>query len=144
MILRVAARVFITLPKRKDGRNLSTEGKIRNEDQQTQILASNVYVCDPFAAEVFVEILQIAEGGDCMNLCYTLCPNQKRHSLCHGGFCPVNLRLDDCSSYCLMQKFDAVLGESSFTFGVFGTFVNNCTHLLSQQAKAIPPLSSSI
>jgi hypothetical protein len=74
MILRVAARAFITLPKRKDGKNLSTEGKIHNEDQQTQILASNVYVCDPFAAEVFVEILQIAKRGDCMNLCYTLCP----------------------------------------------------------------------
>jgi len=125
MILRVAARAFITLPKRKDGRNLSTEGKIRNEDQQTQILASDVYLCDPFAAEVFVEILQIADRGDFMNFCYTLCPNQKGHSLCNGGFCPDNLQLDDCSSYCLMQKFDALLGESSYTFGVFGTFVNN-------------------
>ena len=88
MILRVAARAFVTLPKRKDGKNLSTERKIRNEDQQTQILSSRVYVCDPFAAEVFIEILQIAKCGDYMNLCYTLCPNQKGHSLCHGGFCP--------------------------------------------------------
>ena len=125
MILRVAACAFITLPKRKDGRNSSTEGKIRNEAQQTQILTSKVYVYDPFAAEVFVEILQIAERGDCMNLCFTLCPNQKGYSLCHGGFCPDNHLLDNCSSYYLMKKIDAVLDESSYTFGVFGTFVNN-------------------
>jgi len=113
MILRVAARAFITLPKRKDGRNSSTEGIIRNEDQQTQILASKVYVDDSFAEEVFVEILQVAEHGDCMNLCFTLCPNQKGHSLCHGGFCPDNLQLDDCSSYYLMKKIDEVMDESS-------------------------------
>jgi len=82
-------------------------------------------LCDPFAAEVFVEILQIADRGDFMNFCYTLCPNQKGHSLCNGGTCPDNQRLDNCSSYYLMQKFDALLGESAFTFGVFQTFVNN-------------------
>ena len=36
-----------------------------------------------------------------------------------------HLQLDDCSSYCLMQKIDEVMAESSFTFGVFETFVNN-------------------
>ena len=36
-----------------------------------------------------------------------------------------HLQLDDCSSYCLMQKIDEVMDESSFTFGVFETFVNN-------------------
>jgi len=61
-----------------------------------------------------------------MNLCYTLCPNQIGHSLSHGGFCPEDKQLQNCSSYSLMKKIDAVLVESSsFLFGVFGTFVNN-------------------
>jgi len=63
-----------------------------------------------------------------------------------GGFCPDNLQLDDCSSYCLMQKIDAVLDESSYTVGVFGTFVNNFRIFCPNKPGPYlhPPLSSSI
>ena len=123
MILRVTARAFLTLPTRKDKTTKPATDTILPEVQQ--ILTSEVYPYDPFAAEVLVEIIQIAKPGDCMNLCYTLCPNQKGHSLCHGGFCPEDQELHNCSSFNLMKEINSVLNESSYVFGEFDMFVNN-------------------
>ena len=60
-----------------------------------------------------------------MNLCYTLCPNQKGHSLSHGGYCPEDQELHNFSSYNLMKIIDSVFNESSFVFGELHMFVNN-------------------